>query len=99
MQINGPNKNTGKHLEQTAHRRIDSAEAKAASPNSIGQGSARSGRSTHVTSPELKDLKQQLQNIPEVRTEIVSSVANRVAAGEFSGFDIAKRTASAMLDG
>ena len=99
MQINGPNKNAGKHLEQTEHRRVDTVEVKATSDSTTKKTSAGDGQSTHVSSPQLNILKQQLQDVPEVRAEVVNSVSNRVAAGEFSGFDIAVKTAAAMLKG
>lgn len=97
MHVTGPL--TNNHADPEIRRRIDAAESRqapaAAAPEQTGSGSSAT---PYVSAPELAELREQLQRFKDVRPEVVQAVAQRVAAGEFSGLDVSLRTAAAILD-
>lgn len=98
MHINGPLQNSGSQPQGQLQRRIDAADSNTglrASAVGTAQGSDSAQR---VSSPEVAKIKQQLQELPEVRLDVVQAVSDRLAAGELSGSKVLLRTAAAMLN-
>jgi hypothetical protein len=100
MHINGPLQNNGNRPEPEVRRRVDSAATNnGLRPNAATESAEGVGSSQHVSAPEVAALKQRLQEIPEVRWDVVQAVSDRVASGELSGSEVLRQTAAAMLNG
>lgn len=99
MHINGPLQNNGKHPEQKIQRRVGSAASNGGLRPHTAAGTAEGAGSTqHVSAPEVAALAQRLQELPEVRWDVVRAVSDRVAAGELSSSEVLLRTAAALLN-
>lgn len=99
MHINGPLQNNGTRPQQEIHQRVDAAATnKGLRPNAAVGSAEGTGSTQHVSAPEVAALQQRLQELPEVRWDVVQAVSERVAAGELSGSEVLQRTAAAMLN-
>lgn len=99
MHINGPLQNNQNRPKSEVQRRVDSAvTSNGLRPNAVTESAEGAGSTQHVSAPEVAALKQRLQDIPEVRWDVVRAVSDRVAAGELSGSEVLRHTAAAMLN-
>lgn len=98
MHINGPLQNCASQAQQELHRRIDSANANDGLRSHGVVTDKDTDSAERVSSTEVAELKSQLQKVPEVRSDVVQAVSDRLEAGELSSSDVFLRTAAAMLN-
>ena len=51
----------------------------------------------HLRAPEVVQLAEQLRSIPEVRSEVVSRIEQKLKAGAYETRNSAEQTAAALL--
>ncbi len=66
--------------------------------NSPNKASGAETADSHVRSPELLRLSEELKLIPEVREEVVARVSEKLANGDYDTRDAAVRTAETILN-
>lgn len=76
----------------------DSQAGATRATRSDGQAGSQSAVSTHDTSAELSQLLASLRSQPEMRTELLAQVAQRLAEGAYDSDEAALKTAQAMLE-
>ena len=90
------------HIENTylTNRTLGSAEQPAAAPDAA-KGTApavtpQPEASSHVPSPELLDLLEQVQQTPDVRKDVLQRVSQRLQSGYYLTRAAATQTAEAI---
>ena len=53
----------------------------------------------HIRSPEIERLAARIQQLPEVREDLVNQALTRLSSGEYGSRNAAEQTASAILEG
>ncbi|HKI37922.1 MAG TPA: hypothetical protein VKA46_39070 [Gemmataceae bacterium] len=86
------------HIDNTylTNRTLGQADQPAAAKSAAAGGQPPPAASTHVPSPELLDLLDQVRQTPEVRKEVLQRVAQRLANGDYLTHEAAIDTAEAI---
>lgn len=99
MDIRGPLENQHLGNKDLSQLREHASKSEPSQVTSRSGNVGRADEVRHTKSPEIQRLAARIQQVPEVREDLVSQAAARLSSGEYLSRNAAEQTASVILEG